>query len=101
MKGRADRGEGVGERVVGREDGDVEGVVLELALCQLHCCANREVTDKTKQKNLHFALSRPDRQWTGWRSPCLSLPAALFFELAKLAVVLKVDVGCSTVTSTH
>lgn len=32
LERRADRGEGVGERIVGREDGDVEGVVLERML---------------------------------------------------------------------
>lgn len=36
LEGRPDRGEGVGKRVVRREDGDVEGIVLARAkVCQL------------------------------------------------------------------
>lgn len=81
-------------------------------MCQLHfccCCRESQVSRKGERgrEDLHFALSRPDRQWTGWRSPCLSLASRFFFalvpcfELAKLAVVFKsrccfVQTGTST-----
>lgn len=102
LQGRANRCERVGERVVGREDGDVEGVVLELALCQLDYCVNREVTDKRRRNKLTFRPITPRQAMDGMAvAMSVSLPAALFLELAKLAVVLESMLFVQTGTSTH